>query len=428
MKKTLLFALLLAIGCLAFPHRSPAPIEVRPGEGASYTAPGAEEMPNQKDAQAQFDTALAKENKGDLASALAGYRKTVRRFPKSGVASSAQYKIGQILEKRKNISEAATAYETLIKNYPHSTDFNGALEGEFRIGNLYQEGARQTVFGVKTPLGARDRAVAIYNVIIRNAPFSRLAPLAQFNIGQTQAIETDYKGAIASYQIVVDKYPTDPTAADALYQIGYCYLKISRTGSYDKVATQKAREGFEDFLSAYPNSEKAPQAREDLAALTAQQTGGSLEIADYYYKQKQFKAAVVYYNDVLRQQPNSPDSQKAQAKLTTIRTKYGDKYFVDNTAAVGAAARGGAGITPKLGDGRLQAQTDTAKRPDYAGPPVSAPTPPPVVASQGLSPVAPTAEGAGPQPLPQPRPNEGLRPENTPPPVPEGEQPALPAQ
>ena len=115
--------------------------------------------------------------------------------------------------------------------------------------------------------------------------------------------------------------------------------------------------------------------------------------------------------------------------MTSIRTKYGDKYFVDNTAAAGAAARG-AGVTPKLGDSRLQAQTDTAKRPDYMGPPVSAPTPPPVLANQGFGPQVPTtgAGGPAPQPQPQPRTDEGLRPEPTPPPVPEGEQPALPAQ
>lgn len=419
MKKTCLFALFLAVGCLAFPQRSPAPVTVRPGEGATYTAPGSEEVPNQKDAQTQFDTALEKEKKGDIGSALAGYRKTVRRFSKSSVAPAAQYKIGEILEKKKDYNSAATAYETLIKNYPHSTDFNNALEGEFRIGNLFLDGiAKQAVLGVPT-LPSRDRAVAIYTVIVRNAPFSRLAPLAQLNIGQAQAHENDYKGAITAYQVVVDKYPTDPAASEALYQIAYCYLQISRSGSYDRIASQHARESFEDYISAYPNSEKTPQARENLANLTSQQTGGSLEIADYYYGQKLFKAAVVYYNDVIRQQPNSPDSAKAQAKLSAIRAKYGDKYFTDSAATAGGA--GGAkpvGVTPKLGDGRLQAQTDTAKRPDYVGPPVSAPTPPPVAVNPGAGVLAPPDAGAQPGPHPEP----------TPPPVPEGEQPTLPAQ
>ena len=424
MKKLCLFALLLAVGCLAFPQRSPAPITVRPGEGATYTAPGSEEaVPNEKDAQTQFDAALAKENKGDLKAALTGYQKTVRRFQKSTVAATAQYKIGQILEKRGDLDHAATAYETLIHNYPHSTDFNNALEGEFRLGDLYLEGAKQVVLGVKT-LPSRDRAAAIFQVIVQNAPYSRLAPVAQFKIGQTHERENDFKGAIASYQVVVDKYPTETAASDALYQIAYCYMRISRSGSYDRIADMKAKESFEDFLSAYPTSEKAPQAREDLEALTSQQTGGSLQIADYYYKQKMFKAAVVYYNDVIRQQPSSPDSAKAQAKLNAIRAKTGDKYFTDTTPA-NVAVNGP--VQPKLGDGRLQAQTDTAKRSDYVGPPVSAPTPPPVLANPASSLLPNGAGGTAPIPATQP-PDTGPRPEPTPPPVPEGEQPNLPTQ
>ena len=326
MNKSRLFAVLLAVGCVAFPHLSPAPLTIRPGEGATYTAPGSEEVPNQKDAQTQYDNALAKEKSGDLTSALSGYRKTVKRFPKSTVAPSAQFKIGEILEKRNDLDGASAAYETLIKRYPHSTDFNSSLEGEFRIGDAFLDGRKQRVLGVPT-LPSRDRAIAIFMIITANAPFSRYAPQAQYKIGQAYEVELDYKNAVTSYQKVVDKYPTDPLAPDATYQIAYCFMQVAHLGSYDRNNTQRAREGFEDFLAAYPNHEKAAQAREDLSTLASQQTGGSLQIADYYYKQAQYRAAVVYYNDVIRQQPDSPDSTRAKARLDSIRSKYGDKYF-----------------------------------------------------------------------------------------------------
>jgi outer membrane protein assembly factor BamD len=423
MKKFRRFLLLLSVGIIAFPARSPAPVVVTPGEGTTYQAPGSEDVaPNQKDAQSQFDAALAAEAKGNEGAAIAGYKKTVHRFPKSTVASLAEYKIGVLLEKRQDLPGASAAYEKLIKDYPHSTDFNNALEGEFRIGTLYLDGAKQKILGVPM-ISSRDRAVAIYNVIINNAPFSRYAPLAQFNIGQARERESDFKGAIAAYQVAVDKYPTDPISADALYQMGYDYLQMSRTGSHDRQAAQRARENFEDFLAAYPTSEKAAQAKEDIASLANMQTGGSLQIADYYYGQKQFRAAVVYYNDVIRQQPNSPDSTKAKSRLDSIRAKYGDKYFADTQSAApnqpGAGGTLTASVKPR--DTRLQAQTDTARRPDYVGPPVSAPTPPPppVMANPPGSDVPP---GAAPTPPP---PGQGEAP---PPQVPEGQQPSLPSQ
>ncbi len=419
MKKTVLFVALLTLGCVVLPHRSPAPLVVRQGEDATYVAPGGEEIPNQKDAQTQFDAALEAEKRGRIGTAIAGYKKTARRFPKTTVAASAQYKVGALYEQQKNYANASDAYERLILNYPHSTDFNASLEAEYRIGTMYLDGLRTRLLGV--PLApSRQKAVACFTVITHNAPYNRFAPLAQFGIGQAFMYVADYGAAIKAFQTVVDKYPTDPIAADSLYEIGFANMTIMRQ-SYDRSAAQNAREAFEDFLAAYPNHEKAAQAKENLANLGNVQSGGSLKIADYYYKQGQFRAAVVYYNDVIRQQPNSPDGQKAKTKLDQIRTKYGEKFFSEKAPTTAG------GVNPKLGtgDGRLQAQTDTAKRPDYVGPPVSAPTPPPAPVASNTNtpktrPSSPTTN------LPDASP--GPRGEPKPPTVPEGEQPSLPAQ
>ncbi len=421
MKRTGLFVVLLALGCTVLPHRSPAPIIVRDGE-TSYVAPGSEEVPNQKDAQTQFDTAFAKEKAGDLKSALAGYHKTVRRFPKADIASTAQFKAGAVYEKMGNLQAAAGDYEKVVKKYPRSNDFNNALEGEYRIATAYLEGAKTKLLGLVPVAESMPTAIRGYTFIITNAPYSRFAPLSQFNIGQALEKEGDLKNSIAAYQAVVDKYPTDPAASDALYQIGFVNMQISRTGSYDRVAAVRAKESFDDFLAAYPTSEKAAQARENLTSLNSQQTGGSLQIARYYDKQRQYKAAIIYYNDVIRQQPSSPESNQAKQRLDALRVKLGDTAFNQATSTAPVAPANGANkvaTIPASGDKRLQAQTDTAKRPDYVGPPVSAPTPPPVVA-------APSVGNSNNVPPSAPAPASQSEPK--PPPVPEGDQPALPSQ
>ena len=431
MKKTGLFVVLVVLGCSSFAHRSPAPIVVREGEGTNYVPPGSEEVPNQKDAQTQFDTAFASEKAGNIGSAIAGYRKTVRRFSKSSIAPAAQYKIGLLYEKSGNLNNASREYEKLIKNYPRSTDFDNALEGEFRVATALLEGARVKVLGVPT-LPSVNGAIKIYTFIINNAPYSRFAPLSQFNIGQALERQGDLKASITAYKVVVDRYPTNPAAADALYQIGFVSMQISRSGSYDRNAAVTARESFEDFLAAYPTSEKAAQARDNLQSLGLQQTGGSLQIARYYDKQRLYKAAIIYYNDVIRQQPASPEGEQAKKRLDVLRTKLGETVFNQATSTappppMTAGSTAGAvdanKVTPgaKNGDSRLQAQTDTARRPDYVGPQVSAPTPPPVATVPVPDAGAPVP-GAPAPPRPQ---SEG---EPKPPVVPEGEQPSLPSQ
>lgn len=422
-RRLVALAALTGLGVAALPRRCPAPITYRPGEGTTYTAPGAEEVPNAKDAQEQFDNALAKENAGDLSTAANGYRKTVRRFPRSTVAASAQFKLGQILEKQKDYMGAFKAYEKLVKDYPRSADFDRALEGEFRIGTAYLEGARQKVLGIPT-LPSMNTAVTIFTSIVKTAPFSRYAPASQFNIGMARERSQELRDAVTAYQGVVDKYPTDPAAADALYQIGFVWQAIAKSGSYDRVATVRARESFEDFLSAYPNHEKAAQARENLGGLGVQQTGRSYNIARYYEKQKQYKAAIIYYNDVIRQNPNSKESEQSKERLADLRQRFGaaevDKVL--NPAAPGTPGVAAAGAPPA--DARLQAQTDTAKRPDYNGPAVSAPPPPVIPSTVGTAiPAGVGRPGTG-------RPGYSMpnaAPLTLPPAIPDGDQPVMPA-
>ena len=130
--------------------------------------------------------------------------------------------------------------------------------------------------------------------------------------------------AIQAYQAVIDKFPNEPIAADAQYQIGYIWFEAARFGTNDQAATTNARTGFEDFLYKYPKSEKAATARENLKRLDQKSTVDVFKIAKYYDKQKLYRAAVIYYNEVIREQPGSNASGEAKQRIEEIRKKVGE--------------------------------------------------------------------------------------------------------
>jgi outer membrane protein assembly factor BamD len=130
--------------------------------------------------------------------------------------------------------------------------------------------------------------------------------------------------AIQAYQAVVDKFPNEPIAVDAQYQIGYIWFTASQLGTNDAAAASNAKTAFQDFLFHYPKSEKAAQARKDLDILEHKQTNNSFKVAKFYDKQKYYRAAVIYYNEVIRQQPGSEESNKAKKRIDQLRAKYGD--------------------------------------------------------------------------------------------------------
>jgi outer membrane protein assembly factor BamD len=358
-KAALPFALSLAL--LATPMAANAAVVFTSREG--WTAEG--DPGTEAEAAEEMRKAEEQESSGELSAALASYRALVKRHPVSVLAGKAQLKVGRILEGAGEYDASYDAYATYLTKYPKGDDFENVVESMFKIAKLFLEGEKKKILGIKIS-SSMERAQQMFDGIIRRAPFSKLAPLAQFNAGQALEKMSKYGDAIIAYSAVVSKYPTDDIADDAQYQIGYVRLKEYREGSYDQAGAQKAREAFEDFINRYPESEKVAQARENLKTLEGGNTKSALDVAKFYDKTKQYKAAVIYYNDVIKAAPDSPESTFAKTRIEELRTKFGE----DALKAGPERAETGEKVAARR---KMQAKVATASRPDYVGPPVTMP-------------------------------------------------------
>jgi hypothetical protein len=121
---------------------------------------------------------------------------------------------------------------------------------------------------------------------------------------------------------------------------------------------------------------------------------------------------------VIQQQPDSPEAERAKQRMDQIRAKVGE-----NALKIGAM---GTATAQLGGDSRkLQAQADTAGRPDFVGPP--APTPAPTPAAPAVSSATPeqsVPEQKPEQSVPEQKPMRTAPSDVTPAPV----EPALPSQ
>lgn len=334
-RNSLIFSLLaVALGAAQF---SQAAIVFKPGEKVQVRAPGEEEISGS--AQELFQTAQTAENSGNLRRAIKAYRAIVRRHPKDALAAGAAYRYAVLMEKTGDLYRAAAAYRIVVDNYPRSPHFQEAIEAQFRIGEVYLAGKKKVrLLGipVRNPI---ERAIEIFGAIVRSAPYGSYTARAQFNIGRATEKQGNADAAVAAYQAVIERYPNEPVAADAQYQIGYIWFNESRSGAKDAKAIEKAKNGFQDFLYRYPKSEKAAQARENLRLLDQKATSDAFAIARFYDKQKNYRAAVIYYNDVIRQQPGSAAGDHAKRRVEELRAKVGDAAL-QSAALTAATAKG----------------------------------------------------------------------------------------
>jgi outer membrane protein assembly factor BamD len=313
--------LVLVAAAFVFPESVAAAIVFKPGKKPEFVIPGEEEISG--NAAELFQIAEAAEKEGNIKRAIKAYSSLVKRHPKDALAPGALYRKAQLQEQERDYIHSAQSFRQLVEGYPSSPHFDEAIEAQFRIGEMYLGGKKTKILGI--PFGSSmDNAVTIFAAVVRTAPYGKYTARAQFDIGLAREKEGASEAAIQAYQAVVDKFPDEPIAADAQYQIGYIWLKAARTGTQDAAAISNARTAFQDFLVRYPNSEKAGQARADLEQIEHKQTSSSYEVAKFYDKQKYYRAAVIYYNEVIRQQPGSTESDRAKKRIDQLRAKVGD--------------------------------------------------------------------------------------------------------
>ena len=311
----------LIVTLFFLPKPGIASIIFKPGQKAQYVPPGEEEMSG--DASELYQIGQKAEKDGDTKRAIKAYKTLVRKHPKDALAPTALYRGAQLQEQTRQYTPAADSYLQLVERYPSSAHFDDAIEGQFRVGEIYLNGKKLRVLGIPVA-SALDRAVTIFANVVRTAPYGRYTARAQFNIGLAREKQGANDAAIQAYQAVVDKFPNEPVAVDAQYQIGYIWFAASQLGTNDAAAAANAKTAFQDFLFHYPKSEKAAQARKNLDILEHKQTNNSYKVAKFYDKQKYYRAAVIYYNEVIRQQPGSEESNEAKKRIDQLRAKFGD--------------------------------------------------------------------------------------------------------
>jgi outer membrane protein assembly factor BamD len=323
--------ILLLLFVLGFPLESWAPLIYRPGEGWVYEAPGHEGKWTRTTAKGQLEVAQQAFLKKDYSLALKAARRTVKVWPLSDPAPQAQYLLGRCYQAKGQLDTAFKAYQTLLEKYPKVDNYQEVLVRQFEIANEFLAGHWFRVFDLFPLYPSMDRTAKLFEAVIRNGPYSAVAPRAQLNIGAARERQSSwfnrvdaFKEAVTAYEKGADRYHENaPIASEALFKTGRAYFKQANKADYDQSVAGKAIATFSDFLTLYPDDPRGPEARRMIAVLKTEQARGAFSIARYYEKRKRWKAALIYYNETTVKDRDSPYAQVAKQRMEEIRKLIG---------------------------------------------------------------------------------------------------------
>jgi outer membrane protein assembly factor BamD len=314
--------LLTALVLLAFPSRSPAPLVYRPGEGWTYEPVGGEGKWQRTRAKDQLEVAQAAFDKKQYSLALKSARRVVRVWPLSDYAPQAQYLVGRCYEAKGRDEKAFKEYQKIIEKNPKLVNYEEILRRQFAIADKYLAGKWFRLWGYIPLFPSMERTAEMYTDIVRNGPYSDVAPSAQLKVGEARMKEKNYPMAVKAYELAADRYNDRPkVASEALYQEAISYQKQAQTAEYDQSAAGKAIAVFTDFMALYPDDPRVPDAQKRIAAMKSEQARGSFQTAKFYEKKKRWRGALVYYNEVQLLDPTSNYAALAKERIDVIQKR-----------------------------------------------------------------------------------------------------------
>jgi DNA uptake lipoprotein len=153
-----------------------------------------------------------------------------------------------------------------------------------------------------------------------NAPYGKVADVAQYEAGQCALKMRDYISAREAFDKVPENYSFSTYLDDAVFYAGFCSFKLSSSvKNYDEGLVDKGVEDLEYFLRRYETSEYVPQAESLLNKLKHLKAERLFRIARFYEKQHKSAAALKYYQELNYTYGKTSWAEKAQPFIKKLR-------------------------------------------------------------------------------------------------------------
>lgn len=319
------------------------------------SAPAANELRSAEiEAGELLRQAQDQEAAGKSGAATSNYKRIVDRYPLTSFAPMAQFRLASAYESDGKFSKAFETYQELVDTYKQSAQFSEAIDRQIAIATQARSEKLGSFLGIPKKLD-RSEQIGMFEKVIANAPRGRRAAEAQFEIAKIHEEEKSPDLAIAAYRKVVEDYPTSPLAADAQAKVAKGFLGRVEDGSRDASNIAKAQLAADQADGLFPDTSLPDMAAtrvkvDEISADNAWKTG------KFYEKQGNFRAALVYFSDVLRS-PGSPHFAEARERINEMTAK--DASLIDSVPAVAVTAK----------DLAVPASVDLKGKPGYFGPP-----------------------------------------------------------
>jgi outer membrane protein assembly factor BamD len=138
---------------------------------------------------------------------------------------------------------------------------------------------------------------------------------ARFDLAEAYFGKKEYITAANEYSRLANDYPAGPYADDARFKVCESYYKLAPKPQLDQQYTKSAIDHCESLLTYYSSSEFAERGRKIISELKTRLADKMYLAGEFYFKRDAYDPAIVYYEAVLREYPDTETAPRALMRM-----------------------------------------------------------------------------------------------------------------
>jgi len=175
-----------------------------------------------------------------------------------------------------------------------------------------------------------EEAEKKFKKLVEEFPLSPYSLEAELLLGDISYATEKYDEASAYYTSFVAMHPTHPRASYALFQKGMSYFRDVLGADRDQTSTRKALFAFEDLVKDYPGSPYYEKSKELIGFLRRRLADREFYIGRFYFKNKNYKAALSRFRDILSDYPEVGLTDQTLYYIGESYTRIGEKRLAED--------------------------------------------------------------------------------------------------
>ncbi|MFN7729025.1 MAG: outer membrane protein assembly factor BamD [Bdellovibrio sp.] len=170
-----------------------------------------------------------------------------------------------------------------------------------------------------------EESLRRYNEVKNKFPYSKFATMAKLAIADVYFKQEAYAEAGVAYQNFKEMHPKHAQVDYVTYRLAMAYYEqLPGTIDRDLTLASSAIMAFDEVINQYPNSSYLQEAKDKKTEALKKLAAKEEYIADFYFKKELYESALARYEGLYRTYPNLGFDAKALSRAAISAQRSGD--------------------------------------------------------------------------------------------------------